>query len=272
MNLFNIMSDIEKIDADANERFNFTRRKMLKTTAAAATASSFFFSGVINKAFAKTTDINDVLNFALLLEYLEAEFYTKGVASGLNFGNSRGLFEEIAKHENQHVALLKSALGGAAIPKPEFDFTAKGMFPDPFSNYPVFLTLAQAFEDTGVRAYKGQAGNLAGNRDILETALRIHSVEARHAGAIRLVRQLTPYANEGNNGSSNGGAPAAVYKGENNIYQMDGIDLIPKVKAKLLVQNADSEMKAEKYVRESFDEPLTKEEVTAIAMPFIKMP
>ncbi|WP_428667670.1 ferritin-like domain-containing protein [Runella sp.] len=265
MNLFNILSDIEKIDVDANERYTFTRRKMLKTTTIAAAATSTLFAGVVNKAFAATPEINEVLNFALLLEYLEAEFYTKGINSGLNFGISKGLFEEIAKHENQHVALLKSALGAAAIAKPVFDFTAKGAFPDPFTNYPVFLTLAQAFEDTGVRAYKGQAPKLASNRDILETALRIHSVEARHAGEIRLVRELTPYANEGNNGSGNGGVPAAVYAGENNIYHMNGIDLISLTTPKFL----DS-MRAEKVVRESFDEPLTKEQVTAIAMPFIK--
>lgn len=270
MNLFNIFSDIEKIDADANERFTFTRRKMIKTTSIAAATSSFFFAGVINKAFAQTTAVNDVLNFALLLEYLEAEFYTKAITSSLNLGSNRGLFEEIAKHENQHVALLKSALGAAAIPKPMFDFTAKGAFPDPFTNYPVYLTLAQAFEDTGVRAYKGQAGNLASNRDVLETALRIHSVEARHAAEIRLVRGITPFANEGNNGSTNGGVPAAIYKGENNLTQVAGVDLISKVKPKLLFQNDVSEMRTEKFVREAFDEPLTKEEVEAIAMPFIK--
>jgi rubrerythrin len=204
MNIFNILSDIEKTDADANERFTFSRRKMLKTTSIAAASSSVFFTSVVNKAFGQSNTVTDVLNFALLLEYLEAEFYMKALASNLNFGGFRPLFEEIGKHEAAHVALLKSALGAAAIAKPEFDFTAKGMFPDPFTNYPVYLTLAQAFEDTGVRAYKGQAGNLASNRDVLETALRIHSVEARHAGEIRLVRSLTPYANEMNTGGGTG--------------------------------------------------------------------
>lgn len=265
MNLFNLFSDIEKMDADAAEKFTFSRRKMLKTTSIAAATSSFFFSSVVNKAFALEPAINDVLNFALLLEYLEAEFYTKAINSGLNFGTTKPLFEEIAKHENQHVAFLKAALGGAAIAKPEFDFTAKGMFPNPFTNYPVFLTLAQAFEDTGVRAYKGQAGNLVSNRDILEAALRIHSVEARHAAEIRLVRGLTPYANE----MDTGGVPAAVYAGENNSTQVPGIDLIALVSNKLLFQNG-SQMRAEKYVRESFDEPLTKEQVLAIAGPFVK--
>lgn len=266
MNLFNIFSDIEKVDADANERFTFSRRKMLKTTSVAAASSSFFFSSVINKAFAQSNTVTDVLNFALLLEYLEADFYMRALASNLNFGSFRPLFEEIGKHENQHVALLKSALGTAAIAKPEFDFTAKGMFPNPFTNYPVYLTLAQAFEDTGVRAYKGQAGNLASNRDVLEIALRIHSVEARHAGEVRIVRGLTPYANE----TDNGGVPAAIYEGENNMTHIAGINLVALSQPKLLFQNDASQMRAMKFVRESFDEPLTKAQVEAIALPFIK--
>lgn len=266
MNLFNVFSEIQQLDADGVEKFAFSRRKMLKTTSIAVATSSFFFSSVVNKAFALEPAINDVLNFALLLEYLEAEFYNKGISSGLNFGTTKPLFEEIAKHENQHVAFLKSALGSAAIPKPEFDFTAKGMFPDPFTNYAVFLTLSQAFEDTGVRAYKGQAPNLVSNRDILEAALRIHSVEARHAAEIRLVRGLRPYASE----SETGGVPAAVYAGENNVNQAPGVDLISLTKAKLLFQNNVSNMRAERFVQESFDEPLTKEQVLAIAMPFVK--
>ena len=47
------------------------------------------------------------------------------------------------------------------------------------------MSLAQAFEDTGVRAYKGQAKNLISTPDLLTAALQIHSVEARHAAAIR---------------------------------------------------------------------------------------
>ena len=265
MNLFNILSEIEATEKDAVEKFTFSRRKMLKTTSVAAASSAFFFTATVNKAFSQSNSINDVLNFALLLEYLEAEFYSKALNSGMNFGNARGLFEEIAKHEAQHVAFLKSALGGAAMAKPEFDFTAKGMYPDPFSNYTVFLTLSQAFEDTGVRAYKGQAPNLVSNRDILEAALRIHSVEARHAGEIRIIRGLRPYASE----METGGVPAAVYAGENNIYQDPHIDLISLVSSKLIVQDG-TQRNAEKYVREAFDEPLTKEQVMAIVSPFVK--
>ena len=86
------------------------------------------------------------------------------------------------------MAFLTDALGSHAVKKPNFDFTAKGAFGDVFSNYKTFLALSQAFEDTGVRAYKGQAGNLKASDEILTAALQIHSVEARHAAEVRLIR------------------------------------------------------------------------------------
>ena len=67
------------------------------------------------------------------------------------------IFQTISAHETAHVALLESVLGANAVPKPTFDFTAGGTF-DPFGNYDIFKALSQGFEDTGVRAYKGQAG------------------------------------------------------------------------------------------------------------------
>jgi hypothetical protein len=72
------------------------------------------------------------------------------------------------------------------VVKPTFDFTVGGLF-SPFTDYQQFL-LAQAFEDTGVRAYKGQAANLMSKPDLLTAALQIHSVEARHASEVRRLR------------------------------------------------------------------------------------
>jgi len=94
----------------------------------------------------------------------------------------------IGDHESEHVTFLKSTITAAAgtpVNKPVFDYTAKGTFADVFTNYQTFLAVAQTFEDTGVRAYKGQATNLMSNNDVLTTALNIHSVEARHASQVR---------------------------------------------------------------------------------------
>ncbi|GAB3928507.1 ferritin-like domain-containing protein [Larkinella terrae] len=264
MNLFNILSDLEGVNAEASERFLFSRRKLLRTTSVAALATPAFFAATVNKAFAADADVVEVLNFALMLEYLEAEFYKKGtMMSNLIPQSDKQVFMKIAEHEKQHVEFLKSQLGDKAKPMPEFDFTAKGMFPDPFTNYPIFLTLSQSFEDLGVRAYKGQAPKLKDDKAVLLAALKIHSVEARHAAEIRLVRQLRVWASE----QETGGVPAVVYKGENNIRHHDAIDLVSLSDSHLYqMSGSDVEM----VVRESFDEPLTKEEVLSIAGPFIK--
>ena len=127
----------------------------------------------------------DVLNFALTLEYLEAAFYKTGNSTkGLIPAKYKAMFKTIGAHETAHVALLKGARGAAAVAAPKVDFTAGGKYADVFSNFTTFATLSATFEDLGVAAYKGQAGKLAGT-PVLTTALQIHSVEARHASAVR---------------------------------------------------------------------------------------
>ncbi|MBA3632827.1 MAG: ferritin-like domain-containing protein [Acidobacteria bacterium] len=201
--------------------------------------------------------IVDVLNFALTLEYLEDEFYRTALgSSGLIPSETRDVFGQISKHEVAHVALLRSVLGSKAVAKPSFDFTAGGAFGDVFRNYQTFLAVSQAFEDTGVRAYKGQAGNLKSNDMILTTALRIHSVEARHAAMVRRLRGETPWIV----GDSRGTLPAPtqpVYNGEGNTTQ-GGVNVatLPGMSSKIASQ--------------TFDEPLTKAEVLAIAGLFIR--
>ncbi len=141
-----------------------------------------------NEAFAAgglPQQVVDVLNFALTLEYIEDAFYKTGNGTrGLIPAKYHALFRTIGEHEAAHVALLKGALGAAAVAPPKADFTAGGKYADVFSNFATFATLSATFEDLGVAAYKGQAGNLAGT-PVLTTALQIHSVEARHAAAVR---------------------------------------------------------------------------------------
>src|SRR6185312_4915482 len=130
----------------------------------------------------------DILNFALTLEYLEAEFYRTALSAGFIPGQFVEVFSLISSHESEHVSTLRGALGGAAVAKPRFDFTARGKYPDIFHNFRTFALVSQTLEDTGVAAYKGQAPKLTGGGDLLTTALRIHSVEARHAAEVRRIR------------------------------------------------------------------------------------
>lgn len=253
MNNLHILDQLN--DPEIAERM-VSRREALrgggKAGAALAIASvPIALAAMAKNAFAQGSlpqQVIDVLNFALTLEYLEDEFYRAGMqTSGLIPGGDRDIFGQIALHERDHVKLLKGALGSAAVPKPNFDFTAGGMF-DPFNDYPTFQALAQGFEDTGVRAYKGQAGNLQVAPGILTVALRIHSVEARHASEVRRLRGLKGWITFNNTDVA---ALAATYAGEENHVHL-GIDVGNTAAA-----------------TEAFDEPLTVAEVLAIAGPFI---
>ncbi|HET7116250.1 MAG TPA: ferritin-like domain-containing protein, partial [Hanamia sp.] len=195
MNLQNIISEIENTDPDVYDRLDTRRNAMknfAKTSGRIALASiPFALGSMFQKAYASPASpkdlIIDTLNFALTLEYLESNFYIKAVASGIvPSGEALTALTTIRDHENEHVNFLKTAISAAgatpvSFTAASFDFTAKGTFPGVFTDYGTLLAVAQTFEDTGVRAYKGQAPNLISNNDYLTAALQIHSVEARHA-------------------------------------------------------------------------------------------
>lgn len=171
---------------------------------------------------ATTTGPSDsaILNFALNLEYLEAEFYLRavtgaGLADSLTTGTGtrgnvtggrqvnfqtasiRKYAQEIAADEKAHVAFLRSALGSAAVSRPAINldasFTAAARAAglvgpneqfDVYANEVNFLFGAFIFEDVGVTAYKG-AAPLISNATFLDAAAGLLSVEAYHAGIIR---------------------------------------------------------------------------------------
>lgn len=150
-------------------------------------------------------------------------------------------------------------MNATPVDKPSFDFTAGGAFADVFSNYDTFLAVAQTFEDTGVRAYKGRAGELISNNTVLTAALQIHSVEARHASHIRQMRwargaNAKPWIT-GNDTGGIGSAVQASYAGEENTDQ-----------ASIKI----TDFVGTNAATEAFDEPLTADQVLAIVRPFIK--
>lgn len=272
MNLHKILTDIEKVDPEVYERLDSRRSAMKEFSSIAGklalAAVPIAFGGMFKKAYGQTGSnaaIIDVLNFALTLEYLEAKYYTMGAAapSLVPAGAPMGAITTIRDHEVKHVAFLKTAiqsLGGTAVAEPTFDFTAGGAFSNVFTNYDTFLAVAQAFEDTGVRAYKGQAGALISNNDVLQAALQIHSVEARHASHIRQMRQarntsisIKPWIT----GKDTGGIGAAVQP----IY--DGEELTTQATVNI------AGFVSANAATESFDEPLTKAQVLVIVDPFI---
>ena len=282
MNINHIIAEIEKVDADVYDRIN-SRRSALKNLTSlsgkvALAAVPLAFGSLFKKAYAgtrNTADVFDVLNYALTLEYLEAEFYTQALlAQGLvPSGAANMAIQTISKHETAHVNFLRSAItaaGGTPVEKPTFDFSAgngsgEGPFKEVFNDLGLFLAVAQTFEDTGVRAYKGRAAELVGTGDVLTAALQIHSVEARHAAHIRLMRKnygsgvgnVKPWIT-GNMSGINSTAVQPSYDGEENTNQA-GVEIV-NINGFTISADAASE---------SFDEPLTAEQVLMIVDGFI---
>ena len=217
MDFFQILSDIEKVDADVYDRFD-TRRRAFKHLAGmgkkvtAATLPALL-STMFTKAYGQSTtlssDIINTLNLALSLEYLERYYYQAGIDRNLFTGTDLNAITIIRDDEVGHINALRAVLGSSAIADPTaaaFDYTAGGKL-TPFASATSFLGTAQAFVDTGVRAYKGGAVSLMANKDILTAALNIHSVEARHSSHIRTMRRGGTAVAGQDGGGANDGFP-----------------------------------------------------------------
>lgn len=280
MNLFDLFKKIEAVDPEGAEEIT-NRRDILKkfTNKAgkiALTTLPFALGSMFEKAYAgsslPTSRILSILNYALTLEYLEQEFYLTGLQKkGLIPSTMEYLaFNTIRHHELEHVEFLQTtikSLGGTPVPSPKFDYTAgsgsgNGPLADVFTNYETFLAVAQVFEDTGVRAYKGQAPLFVGGGALLAAALEIHSVEARHASTVRQFRYnnafatVKPWITLGDPGISS--AFNTEYGGEQNTVQA-GIQIVD-----INGFNIDDEAASE-----AFDEPLSMTRVQNIVKPFL---
>lgn len=198
------------------------RRAFLRSCGLAAAGASLIGLGSTTANAAALTD-TQILNFALNLEYLEAEFYLfavngtglpsnlttgQGTQGTVTYGAAKVPFSntlvadyaaEIANDELTHVKFLRSALGSSAIAEPSINIKgafknaaiAAGIIPtggsfDAYANDITFLLAAYIFEDVGVTAYHGAAA-LISDKSILTAAAGILAVEAYHAGLIRTI-------------------------------------------------------------------------------------
>ena len=191
------------------------RRSFLRKVAIASAATAA--AGGLARAQTQSPSDADILNFALNLEYLEAEFYTvattgmtidqlgigvsgtgtPGSTTGgkqVNFGTNAvmtgAIANQIAFDERMHVSFIRTALmaaGASPIARQAINLNALGIG---FGGVNDFLQLARAFEDVGVTAYAG-AAPLIQSKTILGAAARIAETESEHAANIRLqVAQL----------------------------------------------------------------------------------
>lgn len=274
MNFFNIISQLAEVDSDVMGRLDSRRAVFSSLTTVGKRASQAavpaLLASFFSKAYAGTTagDPKEVFNYALTLELLEADFYKKVVASPL-FNTAtpadQAAVRQILKHENSHVALLQavvSGIGGTPVKDITFKQATFNSLLTFYGGGSSILGVAQLLEDTGVRAYKGRAADLLGIGDVtiggavynpLETALQIHSVEARHASHIRYMRQQSPWIT--GSGDLDGQPHYLGATPESNVTQ-SGVNLI----AANAITPGTTYSQADAAA--SFDEILTPAEVT----------
>lgn len=313
---------LDSIDPAITDRLMSRRQAIAKGAAVSSTVAVGLamasvpvgLAALARDAFAQGTalpaDIKTVLDFALALEIFEAEFYSAVLGVGDSpqkaafapvraqiTGAALATLQQIREHELDHVAFLKATGATSTLTAASFDFTGgRGSGTGPFAaattDLAFLLAVAQGAEDTGVRAYKGQAGNLIGNNDathntVLEAALRIHSVEARHAARIRRIRRLAAGApaQVRLSGTIRGGGAAAA--GATGTPSADVVAVFEKIYGGATPESNTSHVVfngtaaatinastlagiqgGAEAVQEAFDEPLTRAEVVAIVQPF----
>jgi rubrerythrin len=126
----------------------------------------------------------EILNFALLLEYVQQGFHTEALSRANLTGDLKTFAATVAAQEEEHIAFLKKALGSAARKPPKLDFG------EDTSDEEKYSLAAFKLEDLGVAAYTAQAPNLT--KPSLAAAAKIVSVESRHAAWIRDLRGMNP--------------------------------------------------------------------------------
>jgi len=314
MNLFKLVSDLEQADPEFLDRINPRRRvfKYLgnagqKVTAAAVPAilASFF-----NRAYGQTTlpsDVQKVLTLALQLEYLEFHFYNTALGiTGLIPSSETDGITTIRNDEAGHINALRGVLGTSAPSYlvTDFDYSGGGgtgtgpmataLVPNGAGNAngALFFAAGQAFSDVGQRAYKGGAPtlNTTATKDVLEAALNIHSVEARHNSHFRSVRRAiaanslgsataaaaSPYDtapkswinlvdNGGPTAPNNSKPASAVYNAGNPAANYPAESNTTQATVNLTTINPAYTAAA---VSEAFDEPLDPATVQTIALNF----
>jgi hypothetical protein len=284
----NILKFLESFTDDNKLRSTSSRRESLsllgKTTAVAAIPTGLLgmllvpnqaAANILANANENADDLMASLQLALMLEYLDGTFYEMGLSTNglIPNGRDRDSFTKIASNEHGHAQTIIQAMGGTDsqyyFDAPQFDYTGgmgagNGPF-NPFNDYQQFLIMSQAFEDTGVKAMKGQAPNLMQNREILHAALQLHSAESRQAAEVRQLRGRRGWI--GTNDAAD--VPASMQPMAQMIYSGEGTVSQGGVNTSTITASQGAPALTSNAAAQSFDEPLTREQVINIAKPFL---
>jgi rubrerythrin len=170
-------------DVEPTTRSAFLLRAALAT---GATYGALAVGPFVHRALAQASSDADILNFALALEYLEADFYVRAARRLTLSREVRDLANQLGDNELEHVNNIVSTvrgLGAQPAKKPTFSF--------PIKDERGFVKLASTLEDTGVSAYNGAAPRIK-SKAVLRAAGRIVQVEARHAAIMRVLNDELP--------------------------------------------------------------------------------
>lgn len=211
------------------------------------------------------SDVLSALQLALDLKRLQVSLYSQGIAAGFVDPPDAGAMSTIQGHEQAHVSSLTAAItarGGTATAEPTWDFSAGGAlagFDFGAGQYPTFVGIAQAVEDLGVRALKGQLTALMADKAALSLFMSIHAVEAQHAARVRAIRAQRGWPRQ----DSRDTLPAflqPIYSGEEQWFQLSVN--VPALPLSATNGGADAATSA-------FDEPLGGTEARAIMDLFV---
>ena len=315
---------LDTIDQDDREALVSRRDAIMRGAKTSAVVKMALLSGsapialaaLSREVYGQSTaaNVQAVLQFAFLLENLEAEFYKTvlnanaagqpaitattnpqaaafqpvrtALAAAPNSAAITASLQLIRDHEVAHVTLLRGLLTGTppTYTGASFDFTGNrgaatgtGAFAAAATNLDFLLAVTQGFEDTGVRAYKGQAPALL-RTAALQTALQIHSMEARHAARIRRIRRSRSTTTEvlrysgtiRGGGAAAAGAPAGLSAAVTAAFEAIYGGASPESTAtQATVPVATLPGSNANAATQAFDEPLTRAEVVAIVQPFV---
>ena len=182
----------------------------LTALGAATAAAGLLAYAPAAKAQAAGPSIVDVLNFALNLEYLEANLYISvsgsdpipngfgggapitGAPGKLNLdAQTLATFQNLALDETHHIELLRTLiyqLGATPINQPALDYTLGGKMA--ITTQAQLLAVTRQFTSVGASAYTGGAQYLVINPLILTGASQILGAESQHMGGVNVLCAL----------------------------------------------------------------------------------